>query len=250
MKNLEPFSTQLQSCPEISGLQLLHFPPVSDLSNDVRILSSEKDGRRDTLIYLESRFFKAWSLWLHTWWIQNWCPMPSGLRYEYHPRQWPLPNTSGRFTCELISLRRGGFCFSGLLTTGRSGYVFGTWKRNSIFKSSLSTSMRESGAYTMSCWHREVPCLLKHLHVFLSRSRVVRCYVYHGARPVHLLLSSFSVAVIFFTPHGLAGLDPQKHGKNGGDCLNKNHFEYSTAMAVLESYKNLNAFPISILFVP
>ena len=79
----------------------------------------------------------------------------------------------------------------------------------------------------------------------------MRCYVYHEARPAHLLLSSFSVAVIFLTPHGLAGKGPtETRGKTVTACFNKNHFEYSTAMAVIESYKNLNAFPVFILFVP
>lgn len=41
VKNLEPFSTPIAEFFELSGLQLLHFPPVSDWSNDVRILSSE-----------------------------------------------------------------------------------------------------------------------------------------------------------------------------------------------------------------
>lgn len=57
VKNLEP------SAPPCRVRRFLgsnsSTNPVSDLSNDVRILSSEKDGRRDPLIYLESRFFKS-----------------------------------------------------------------------------------------------------------------------------------------------------------------------------------------------
>lgn len=72
---------------------------------------------------------------------------------------------------------------------------------------------------------------------FCRKIRVVRCYVYHEARP-RLLLSSFSVAVIFFTPHGLAKWTTETV-ITVVTASTKIILEYSTATAVIESYKDL-----------